>query len=541
MDNRPISELERANAVYEEDILLISQKENDQYVSRKIGAGVFKGDSAYDLAVKEGFTGNLGEWLSSIKGWQPITSGEFLDLLDAQLDKSKLYASLNERINNSTSELRVEIKKQLEDINNLQNQVIAEADKRIQDIENLNRDLITEAERRIQDIKVVQESVTLETEDRLRQASDLANQILLEKEGRTDDIINLIEKLNDEQNDRVLAIRQVEDLLSSEIEARRSLLKEAVDKINQETSDRIKDIDTIRNSITSNQIEQVEKIENILENIDSLDNRIGSNHTFLLSNYSTTKTANEETARQIEALRTNYLDPILEQKASATALEQVIVDLGKVDDSLKANISKIDGIFAELTPLMAGDDTDLIGDESKYVGVWTEQSARLEGDFALGQKVDNVVATYTDNKTTTDARIAREEKARADGDSALASVVTSLTTRVGNSEGKLVTLEQVNTDLDSSLSQISSKLDNTIQEVSTKASSSALSDLASNVQVLEGSISSTTNSITALENNLETTNTNLNKKADSTAVNELSSKVTAIDETVNSNSSNIIA
>lgn len=541
MDNRPISELERANAVYEEDILLISQKENGQYISRKIGAGVFKGDSAYDLAVKEGFTGNLGEWLSSIKGWQPITSGEFLDLLDAQLDKSKLYASLNEKINNSTSELRVEIKKQLEDINNLQNQVIAEADKRIQDIENLNRDLIVEAERRIQDIKIVQESVTLETEDRLRQASDLANQILLEKESRTDDIVNLIEKLNDEQNDRVLAIQQVESLLSSEIEARRSLLKEAVDKINQETSDRIKDIDTIRNSITSNQIEQVEKIENILESIDSLDYQIGSNHTFLLSNYSTTKTATEETARQIEALRTNYLDPILEQKASATALEQVITDLGKVDDSLKANISKIDGIFAELTPLMAGDETDLIGDESKYVGVWTEQSARLEGDFALGQRVDNVVSTYTDNKTTTDARIAREEKARADGDSALASIVTSLTTRVGNSEGALVTLEQVNTDLDSSLSEISSKLDNTIQEVSTKASSSALSDLASNVEVLEGSISSTTNSITALENSLETTNTNLNKKADSTAVNELSSKVTAIDETVNSNSSNIIA
>jgi hypothetical protein len=233
MDNKPISELERANAVYEEDILLISQKENGQYISRKIGAGVFKGDSAYDLAVKEGFTGNLGEWLSSIKGWQPITSGEFLDLLDAQLDKSKLYASLNERINNSTSELRVEIKKQLEDINNLQNQVIAEADKRIQDIKNLNRDLIVEAERRIQDIKIVQESVTLETEDRLRQASDLANQILLEKEGRTDDIVNLIEKLNDEQNDRVLAIQQVESLLSSEIEVRRSLLKEAVDKINQ--------------------------------------------------------------------------------------------------------------------------------------------------------------------------------------------------------------------------------------------------------------------------------------------------------------------
>ena len=91
MDNRPISELDSAISVNDEDILLISQKENNEYVSRKIGAGVFRGDSAYDLAVKEGFKGDLNAWLSSIKGWQPITSGEFVGLLDSELDKSKLY------------------------------------------------------------------------------------------------------------------------------------------------------------------------------------------------------------------------------------------------------------------------------------------------------------------------------------------------------------------------------------------------------------------------------------------------------------------
>lgn len=541
MDNRPISELDSAISVNDEDILLISQKENNEYVSRKIGAGVFRGDSAYELAVKEGFKGDLNAWLSSIKGWQPITSGEFVGLLDSELDKSKLYKDLNNRLNASTTSLKEDIEKQLNDVNILRQEVVAEADKRIQEIHNLNTGLIEEANKRIQDIKLVQESITLETSERLEQAVELANQILLEKDSRTDDIKNLIEKLNSEQSDRIAAVQEVVDLLSSEIETRRSLLSETVQKINKETADRVKEIESVRNSITQEQLARVSELEDIMKSIDAVDAKVGTNHSFLLNNYSTTKTASEETAKQIEALRTTYIDPKLEQKASTTALEQITTEVGTINDALQANITKTDGVFAKVNPSMAGTESGYIGDESKYVGVWTEQSARIEEDFALGKRVDNVVATYTSNKETTDARIAREEKARADGDSALASVVTSLTTRVGQSEGKLVTLEQVNTDLDSSLSQISTKLDNTIQEVSTKASSSALDELASNVEVLEGSVSSTTNSITALENSLETTNTNLNKKADSAAVNELSSKVTAIDETVNSNSSNIIA
>lgn len=541
MDNRPISELDSAISVNDEDILLISQKENNEYVSRKIGAGVFRGDSAYELAVKEGFKGDLNAWLSSIKGWQPITSGEFVGLLDSELDKSELYKDLNNRLNASTTTLREDINKQLNDINTLRQEVVAEADKRIQEIHNLNTGLIEEANKRIQDIKLVQESITLETSERLEQAVELANQILLEKDSRTDDIKNLIEKLNSEQSDRIAAVQEVVDLLSSEIETRRSLLSETVQKINKETADRVKEIESVRNSITQEQLARVSELEDIMKSIDAVDTKVGINHSFLLNNYSTTKTASEETAKQIEALRTTYIDPKLEQKASTTALEQITTEVGTINDALQANITKTDGVFAKVNPSMAGTESGYIGDESKYVGVWTEQSARIEEDFALGKRVDNVVATYTSNKETTDARIAREEKARADGDSALASVVTSLTTRVGNSEGKLVTLEQVTTDTNSSLSQMSSKLDNTIQELDSKASSSALSDLSSNVEVLEESINSATNSVTSLKNNLDTVAENINKKADSSAVSDLSSKVSVLDETVTSNSNNIIA
>ena len=541
MDNRPISELDSAISVNDEDILLISQKENNEYVSRKIGAGVFRGDSAYDLAVKEGFKGDLNAWLSSIKGWQPITSGEFVDLLDSELSKSKLYTDLTSKINTSTESLRQDINKQIEDVNALRERVITEADKRIQEIRDLNNGLIDEANKRIQDIEIIRESVTLETDDRLKQAIELANQILLEREHRTDDIKNLVEKLNNEQSDRVSAIEDVISLLSSEVDSRREMVREVVGKITEEANQRIKAIDAIQDTINKDQLARVAEIEEILKNIDSLDDQVGTNHTFLLNNYSTTKTANELTAKQIEALRTTYIDPKLEQKASTTALEQITTEVGTINDALQANITKTDGVFAKVNPSMAGTTSGSIGDESKYVGVWTEQSARIEEDFALGKRVDNVVATYTSNKETTDARIAREEKARADGDSALASIVTSLTTRVGNSEGKLITLEQVTTDTDSSLSQMSSKLDNTIQELDTKASSSALSDLSSNVEILEDGLKSTTNSVTFLQNSIDTINEDISKKANSSALTELSSKVTLLGDDLSSTSNNITA
>ena len=539
MDNRRISELDSAISVNDEDILLISQKENNEYVSRKIGAGVFRGDSAYDLAVKEGFKGDLNEWLSSIKGWQPITSGEFVDLLDSELSKSKLYTDLTSEINTSTESLRQDINKQIEDVNALRERVITDADKRIQEIRDLNNALIDEANKRIQDIEIIRESVTLETDDRLKQAIELSNQILLEKEHRTDDIKNLVEKLNNEQSDRVSAIEEVISLLNSEVDSRREMVREVADKITEEANQRIKAIDAIQDTINKDQLARVAEIEEILKNIDSLDDQVGTNHTFLLNNYSTTKTANELTAKQIEALRTTYIDPKLEQKASTTALEQITTEVGTINDALQANISKIDGVFAKVNPSMAGTTSGFIGEDSKYVGVWTEQSARIEEDFVLGKRVDNVVATYTSNKETTDARIAREEKARADGDSALASIVTSLTTRVGNSEGKLITLEQVTTDTDSSLSQMSSKLDNTIQELDTKASSSALSDLSSNVEILEDGLKSTTNSVTFLQNSIDTINKDISKKADSSALTELSSKVTLLGDDLSSTSNNI--
>ena len=59
--------------------------------------------------------------------------------------------------------------------------------------------------------------------------------------------------------------------------------------------------------------------------------------------------------------------------------------------------SKIDGVFAQVNPPMIGSKSDLIGGEAGYAGVWSEQSARIEGDMIQAKRVDTVQTQVNEN------------------------------------------------------------------------------------------------------------------------------------------------
>ena len=59
--------------------------------------------------------------------------------------------------------------------------------------------------------------------------------------------------------------------------------------------------------------------------------------------------------------------------------------------------SKIDGVFAQVNPPMIGSESDLIGSEAGYAGVWSEQSARIEGDMAQAQRTETVQTQVNEN------------------------------------------------------------------------------------------------------------------------------------------------
>ncbi|WP_024694740.1 host specificity protein J [Pseudomonas syringae] len=67
-----------------------------------------------------------------------------------------------------------------------------------------------------------------------------------------------------------------------------------------------------------------------------------------------------------------------------------------VSGEVEAISERVDGVFAELRPPMAGDEGGNAGDSTHFVGVWSEQSARIEDGIAIGKRVDNVQVQVND-------------------------------------------------------------------------------------------------------------------------------------------------
>lgn len=59
--------------------------------------------------------------------------------------------------------------------------------------------------------------------------------------------------------------------------------------------------------------------------------------------------------------------------------------------------SKIEGVYAQVNPPLIGSESDLIGNNSGYAGVWSEQSARIEADLVQAMRTDTVQTQVNGN------------------------------------------------------------------------------------------------------------------------------------------------
>ena len=78
-------------------------------------------------------------------------------------------------------------------------------------------------------------------------------------------------------------------------------------------------------------------------------------------------------------------------------MTQVKSDIKNVDDKVAAQTVRIDGVYAQINPPLIGSESDLIGNEGGYAGVWTEQSARIEGDLAQSKLTEQLSAQMNEN------------------------------------------------------------------------------------------------------------------------------------------------
>jgi predicted phage tail protein len=89
-----------------------------------------------------------------------------------------------------------------------------------------------------------------------------------------------------------------------------------------------------------------------------------------------------------------------EANALAAQVSKNTLDIEHQGDQLTAQASKLDGVYVQVNPALAGDTEGFAGSDQVYVGVWSEQSARIEDGVATAKRIDTVQADVNKNSAT---------------------------------------------------------------------------------------------------------------------------------------------
>ncbi|MCS6126699.1 DUF1983 domain-containing protein [Shewanella baltica] len=135
--------------------------------------------------------------------------------------------------------------------------------------------------------------------------------------------------------------------------------------------------------------------------------------------------------------------------ALTVRVDTVETSIETIDGKLTAESSRIDGIFSQVNPPLAGDFGWNAGTTVVFAGVWSEQYARSSADEALAKSIETVAVSIDKNT----AAIITEQMARTTADESLANQIISISATV-DANGALIKAEQTaRADADSALAQ----------------------------------------------------------------------------------------
>ncbi|WP_445572075.1 host specificity protein J [Pseudomonas sp. E102] len=89
-----------------------------------------------------------------------------------------------------------------------------------------------------------------------------------------------------------------------------------------------------------------------------------------------------------------------EANALAAQVSKNTLDIEIHEDQITAQATKLDGVYIQVNPALAGDTDGFAGSDQVYVGVWSEQSARLEDGAATAKRIDTVQAEVNETSAT---------------------------------------------------------------------------------------------------------------------------------------------
>lgn len=413
--------------------------------------------------------GNVGPWSDWVHATTSADSTDVLELLNDQISETQLSQDLKTKIDQiETIDVQIpEIK---------------------QDIKNTKDQIAQEVRDRQAEVKATQDQISQEVKDRenaIKQAKDgLSQQIIDGDKG----VLEVVETVKKSSEDGIAAVQQDIKVVANDL----SLVAEKTDGVYAQLnppligseSDLIgndqgfagtwsvqsamiegdlalsKRIDTTVvevNDLRASARQEVEaRIEGDKVTVQKIDTYIASNDTALATVRESAKTAVEQSAANAESIKS--INIALDDKVNTGALDQVKSDVKEVDKKIIAQTTRIDGVYAQLNPPLIGSESELIGNEGGYAGVWSEQSARIEGDLVVSKQVDSTLAELNGLKAYAQQEVqARIEGDRvtvqkidtyiASNDSALATVRDSAKVAVDNSNVNAEAIKNINIEL----------------------------------------------------------------------------------------------
>lgn len=361
--------------------------------------------------------GNIGPWSNWVSATTSADASAVLDILSGKITESQLHQNLQTKIDkiDTIAGLDGDIGNLIENISAVQTQT-----------DQISDELALEHQQRVTAIQDLDDGLTQEVLDRQNGETAIYGYVNTYKLSNDNALASFQDSLNVALTDSSLAIERTQALDGrvqvAEDEAGNALFNSA--SALQKANIAIDDTRALSSLVT--------EVKAVAEQSANTADTAATGAASALEKATASATKSDANALKIEEITAE-----LGTKASTGALNQTNANIQEVDGRVLANTTRLNGVYAQVNPDMIGSTEGLIGSTAGNVGTWTLQSAVIEGDEALSQRIDTTDAEIDNAK----ALVQTEAYARAQEDEALSSRINTLKVDVDGNKAAIVTLE----------------------------------------------------------------------------------------------------
>ncbi|WP_228259175.1 TipJ family phage tail tip protein [Acinetobacter johnsonii] len=361
--------------------------------------------------------GNIGPWSQYASATTSADASAVLDILLGKLTETQLHQDLQTKIDkiDTIAGLDGDIGNLIENISAVQTQT-----------DQISDELALERQQRVTAIQDLDDGLTQEVLDRQNGETAIYGYVNTYKLSNDKALASFQDSLDVALTDSSLAIEKTQALDGrvqvAEDEAGNALFNSA--SALQKAEIAVDDTKALSNLVT--------EVKAVAEQSADTADIAAAGAASALEKATASATKSDANANKIEEITAE-----LGTKASTGALNQTNANIAEVDGKVNANTTRLNGVYAQVNPDMIGSTEGLIGSTAGHVGTWTLQSAVIEGDMALSQRIDTTVAEIDNAK----ALVQTEAYARAQENEALSSRINTLKVDVDGNKAAIVTLE----------------------------------------------------------------------------------------------------